>query len=311
MIPEAARVWARYRELRRDNADMAVAPEGCAPSVVAKGLNNAGNVGGDLFDVAGLRKAEVFEARRPDISVVIPTKNTRALLEQCVDAVHAHAAYPTEVIVVDGDSTDGSMSAMESRARVRAVRISPWKSFANSCNVGASLADGRVIIFLNSDAIPTAKWDVELMAALKIKGAGAAGPMSNMVKGKQFDYEAKYVATKDDPRPHERYAWAKYCERSGKVVETHDISGMCLAINADCWDDVGEFDERFEPGNFEDNDWCARAHLRGYRLFIARGSYVHHLGMKTYEANGLNNRNAFEVNHRRFLEKWTSDLQVA
>ncbi len=52
------------------------------------------------------------------VSVVIPTLNEAGTIENAVTTVHKHLVYPHEIIIVDGNSTDGTIEKSRKRAYV-------------------------------------------------------------------------------------------------------------------------------------------------------------------------------------------------
>ena len=89
---------------------------------------------------------------RPELSVVIPSWNTRELLRVCLEKL-AEADLPShEVIVVDNGSEDDSADWIaENRADVVLVRNERNEGFAIACNQGMRRAEGEWVLLLNSD----------------------------------------------------------------------------------------------------------------------------------------------------------------
>ncbi|MGE3497578.1 MAG: glycosyltransferase [Candidatus Binatia bacterium] len=87
----------------------------------------------------------------PDVSVIIPTHNRRALVCEAVDSVVAQRAVEAEIIVVDDGSTDGTHDTLARfGARIRCVR-QPHRGVSAARNAGARLAVGAWLAFLDSD----------------------------------------------------------------------------------------------------------------------------------------------------------------
>ena len=80
--------------------------------------------------------------------------------------------------------------------------------------------------------------------------------------------------------------------------------GFCLAVRTSSFRALGGFDERFEVGGFEDDDLCRRLLEADLRLLIAHGSFVHHHGHASFDANDLDWRVTQGENRIRFEEKW-------
>jgi glycosyltransferase involved in cell wall biosynthesis len=88
----------------------------------------------------------------PKITIVTPSYNQAAFLEQTIRSVVLQNYPNLEYIVIDGGSTDGSVEILE--------KYSPWISYWQSekdegqgqaINKGFSLASGEIFAWLNSD----------------------------------------------------------------------------------------------------------------------------------------------------------------
>jgi rhamnosyltransferase len=99
-------------------------------------------------------------ARTVEVSVVIPVKDGRWYLEQSLPVLlNQNAPWEIEVIIIDSGSTDGTRELVDvtakSDSRVTMRRIEPGEfHHARTRNLGASMALGRYVVFLNGDAIP-------------------------------------------------------------------------------------------------------------------------------------------------------------
>jgi GT2 family glycosyltransferase len=66
---------------------------------------------------------------------------------------------------------------------------------------------------------------------------------------------------------------------------------------------IGYLDEGYEKGNFEDDDYCMRARMAGYKLAIAKNSFVYHHGTITFKKNRISHSQYMERNRERFYKK--------
>jgi rSAM/selenodomain-associated transferase 2 len=85
------------------------------------------------------------------ISVIIPTLNEAKDLPQTLACLAASAL--TEIIIVDGGSTDGTLSlAQEFCARTANARvITASQGRARQMNEGAKVSEGEILLFLHAD----------------------------------------------------------------------------------------------------------------------------------------------------------------
>jgi glycosyltransferase involved in cell wall biosynthesis len=87
----------------------------------------------------------------PEVSVVIPTYNRRAMLLEAIDSVHAQSAHVFELIVIDDGSTDGTAEHLTRiDEMIRFDRIE-HRGPAAARNRGVAIARAPLVAFLDSD----------------------------------------------------------------------------------------------------------------------------------------------------------------
>jgi GT2 family glycosyltransferase len=238
-------------------------------------------------------------------SIVIPCLNHLRYTVEAVESVVKHTE-DFELIVVDGGSTDGTWAWVHNfRLPDHAftpLSLKEHPGFPTQANAGLKVAKGDFLILLNNDVVVTPRW-AELLSQAITEGAekvavdrvGLAGPLSNSVAGRQAYLQASYTAETLD-----QFAVTHAADNEGAVFLTGFLSGFCLMISRECFQDVGLLDETFNPGGFEDNKLILTAEAMGWRGVIAPAAFVHHHGSKTIGAppfthmqGGLANRQQF------------------
>lgn len=223
--------------------------------------------------------------QRPAASIVILAWNEWELTQACLDSLRPTLGLHDEVIVIDNGSTDGTGGGIRRFPWVRVVTNPENRGFAAGCNQGAALASRDVVVFLNNDTLLAGRWLDALLSPFSDESVGATGPRSNFVSGPQLvenvDYNVSQIAK---IRPFVRHWEATH---QGQTSEAGFLVGFCLAVRRSTFESIGGFDEGFGIGGYEDDDLCARIRETGMRLFITHGSFVHHHGHRTFEANGL------------------------
>lgn len=98
----------------------------------------------------------------PSVSVIVPTYNRAALLEEAIASVLAQTFTDWELIVVDDGSTDATaaMLAKLDESRLRVVRVDHTGSPARVRNAGLAVARGKYVAFLDDDDL----WRPEKLA---------------------------------------------------------------------------------------------------------------------------------------------------
>lgn len=239
-------------------------------------------------------------------SIVIPTFNGLSLLRGCVEAIRLHTAEPYELIVVDNASDDGT-AAYCRRERIPFISMPENAGFPAACNRGLMLASGDELLLLNNDVTVTKGWLGNLKSALySSRDVGIVGPVTNYASGRQ-QVEVSYGSIAEFQAAAER----ANVPDPGKWRETKRLVGLCLLFKREVLDRVGLLDERFSPGHYEDDDFCMRARLWGYRLLIAGDCLVHHEGSasfkEVYRGGWLQ---LIEQGRRRYIDKWGVDPAI-
>ncbi|GEM_PF-449969 len=105
------------------------------------------------------------------VSVVIPTYERKAVLEETVRALAAQTARPLEVIVVDDGSKDGTTELLHRLREELADRLDlvplrqPNLKQGRARNLGVAHAKGDLVLFLGDDTIPEPACVAEHLAA--------------------------------------------------------------------------------------------------------------------------------------------------
>ena len=124
-------------------------------------------------------------AAQPLITVVIPTRNRRRLLEEAVESVRRQTYPNWELIVVDDCSQDDTWSYLTSLQdpRIRAIRLEQHSERSAARNRGLAEARGEYVLFLDDDDL-LAPRSLELLAAEAARYPAAVGVAGGAL---QFD----------------------------------------------------------------------------------------------------------------------------
>lgn len=213
----------------------------------------------------------------PDISVIIVNHNGRRWLEACLSAVGAQDVPGVEVVLVDNDSSDGSLDLV--RERFRAVRLAPAErnlGFAEGNNLGARMARGRYLAFLNNDTEPAPDWARALRRALDVDPS--IGLATSQIV---YLHDPSIVDSAGDGYLRAGGAFKRlHGQPAALAGESADVFGACGAafmIRRDLFRELGGFDSDFFMV-YEDVDLSFRARLLGYRCVYAADAVVRHAG---------------------------------
>lgn len=213
-----------------------------------------------------------------DLSIIIVSWNTRALLERSLRSVFDTVRRPCEVFVVDNASADGSAEmVLEKFPQCRRI-VNPGNyGFARANNQAARLARGRFVLFLNSDAmlLPGAADGLAEFLETHPGYGGAACTLLNEDRTVQRSCRrfpsyltllALHTALRYRPfgrRLRSRLLMHDWDHRGDRDVD--QPAAACFLVRRDVLERVGLFDE----GCFllyNDVDLCLRIRRAGYAI---------------------------------------------
>jgi GT2 family glycosyltransferase/glycosyltransferase involved in cell wall biosynthesis len=260
--------------------------------------------------VPAAHEIQPYKKGRPSLtSIVIPVFNNLEYTRQCIDSLLVSTKLPIEVVIVNNASTDGTRDYLQSlRAGSDKFVVIENKvnvGFPGAVNQGLKAATGEYIVIANNDLIFTDQW-LERMLSLLLSqpNYGITAPMSNFVSGVQIDKEARYTTIEE----MFSYAGKRAVAERGKYFEFPRVAFLCVLFKKELLEKIGGLDERFAPGNFEDDDYCLRLQLAGYTCAIAQDVFIHHFGSKSFLADGEKKyQERLQKNRLLFVNKWGYD----
>jgi len=226
------------------------------------------------------------------VSVIIVNHDTRELLQRCLKSIiEQTVGIPYDIIVVDNDSTDGSVEMIRGEfPSVRLVENKENRGFAAANNQAISIAKGEVILLLNSDtevldgAIQKTLAFMERCPEASIVGCrllnrdGTLQPSCrsfpsvwNLFSESFFLYIV-FRRTK----LFGKYYMSFFDHDSIREVDV--VKGACMMVRKEVFDRVGLFDESYFMYS-EETDFCYRGKKAGYRVFFyPEGRIIHFEG---------------------------------
>jgi dolichol-phosphate hexosyltransferase len=131
------------------------------------------------------------------VSVVIPTLNEAGNIREALETIDRELAFPKEIIVVDGNSTDGTIEIVrETNAK---LIIEPRRGYGVALRVGMKAAKGDVVVMVDGDGTYEVKHvnrlihrmmetDAEMCLATRMYDPDKAMGLMNFVGNKLITY---------------------------------------------------------------------------------------------------------------------------
>lgn len=237
----------------------------------------------------------------PITSIIVLTHNKLDFTQACIDSIRRHTAPRTyELIVVDNASHDGTATWLCEQPDIVPILNPTNVGFPAGCNQGLRVARGDHILLLNNDTVVTPHWLEHLLTCLESDGRiGAVGPLTSSAS-----YYQSIPTTYRNAQEMDAFAWDVHKQNRGQWERRLKLVGFCILIKRAVIDVIGELDERFSPGNFEDDDLSLRVLLAGYDLVLCRDVFIHHAGSVTFREAATAFSDMLQVNAQKFSEKW-------
>ena len=212
------------------------------------------------------------------VSAIIVTRDGRELLEACLATLKpalAAVGAPTEIVVVDNGSRDGTQAAVKDGfPEVRLIELGENRGFAAGVNEGVRASAGDWVLLLNNDTTITRNAVVELLgAAERSPRVGSLAAQLRFARGGMINSAGFGV------------------DRLGVAFDHHlgeppdavapwvtEVFGACAGaalMRRAMLEDVGGFDESFFM-YLDDVDLAWRARMRGWRCLSVPTAVVHH-----------------------------------
>jgi len=209
----------------------------------------------------------------PFVSVIIVNHNAGELLFKTVYSV-LNSDYPKdklEVIIIDNGSTNGSMHLILNKfhpsSNFTVIRNRENLGWCKAVNMGIKMAKGDFIACLNHDVVVTDKWLKEVIRVMKANSKIAICQCYSLSPdGKAPDSAMNYLDLFG-------YAYSYVAEK--EPTEVTFAEAMAWVINRKVIDDIGDLDEDIFI-EYDDQDFCWRAILAGYKIVFVPSAIVYH-----------------------------------
>ena len=227
----------------------------------------------------------------PKVSIIIPNREMRPMLERCLNAVRENTEYDNyEVLVVENNSSSGEILDYYKRIQGKGgVRVIRWKgekngedkprfSFSAVNNFGVRHASGEYLVFLNNDVEVRKGWLGEMLSVCLRPEVGAAGAKLFYPDGK---VQSAGIVVGIGGTAGSLFAgmngdFSGYLHRASLMQDLSAVTAAMMMVRRSAFEEAGGFDEDL-PVAMNDVDLCLK--LRKAGLLIVFDPYaqaVHH-----------------------------------
>lgn len=239
-------------------------------------------------------------------SFIILSYNLLDYTKECIESIRKNTPESArEIVIVDNASKDGSVEWLKQQKDIILRANTENSGFPKGCNEGVEVAskENDIFLFNNDTHLPPNALFWLRMGLYEDESHGAVGSMANYVSNLQ---QIPFT----NPTTESLLDFAK----NNNIPMTHPyetktyLVGFALLIRRDVYNMVGNLDEQFSPGNYEDTDYGLRVMKAGYKNVLCKNSFIIHYGSKSFGKLADTYANIMHANAQKFTNKWDINI---
>lgn len=222
----------------------------------------------------------------PKISIIIPNKNSFALICRLLSQLDNNTFYSNlEIIIVDNGSTDQRVldfykSYGHKHPAAKFLIEEEQFNFSRAVNKGMKAASGDFMLLLNNDIeVIEPEWLTEMAACFSYPSTGIVGARL-LYPSKTIQHAGVIVGLGNYAGHWFLGSQANHPGPMSRLLVRQSLSavtGACMLISRRCMEQTGLFDEEAFAIAYNDIDYCLRASAAGFRVvYTPFATLIHH-----------------------------------
>jgi GT2 family glycosyltransferase len=221
----------------------------------------------------------------PLVSIIIPTRNGKLLVQQCIESLYRFTHYKNfEVLLVDNASDEVEsieyFKQLETKNKVKLLHYNSAFNYSAINNFAVQYSKGDVLLFMNNDIeLLHETWLDEMVMQVMREEVGCVGAKlyyPNMT----IQHAGVIVGLwgcAGHSHKHFKHTDSGYMNRL-KVVQNYSaVTAACMAVRKTVFNEVEGFNEEDLTVAFNDVDLCLKIQVKGYRnLWTPYAEMIHH-----------------------------------
>ena len=247
--------------------------------------------------------------QRPLVSIIVPTRDKRALLQTTLESIWSRTEYDRyEIIVIDNHSTDADavryLASLPPRCQVH-----QWNERFNYSainNAGVRHARGEQLLFLNNDVeVIQPDWLTAMLEHAQRPEVGAVG--ARLLYGDGRIQHAGVVVGINRVAANAFRSWPGQTIGNLRLADLtrncSAVTGACMMVPRRVFDEAGGFDENLRVV-LNDVDLCLKIRQRGYLVVYTPHALLYHYeGSSRGRLHPPPDERVFEARWKDFLDR--------
>ncbi len=266
-----------------------------------------------LIDALGTYWRIKYEPNiNPLVSIIIPTKDKKDLLEKCIFSILNKTSYKNfEIIIINNNSEQKEtydffdFLAKTYKDKIKIIDYNIPFNWSALNNYTAQYAEGDFYLFLNNDVeVINEDWLDEMVSHMAKKDVGIVG--AKLYYPNDTIQHAGVILGIHGVAGHiYRYSnksESGYFGRLLLVQELSAVTGACMLVKKEAFEKVNGFDESFAVA-FNDIDFCIRVREAGYKIIWTPYAELYHYEGISRSIDTIDNprfRKEIKIMHQRW-----------
>jgi GT2 family glycosyltransferase len=252
----------------------------------------------------------------PLVSLIIPTKNAKSLVQTCINSILSKTTYTHyEILLIDNNSDDPEAleyfeSLQKSQTNIRVLRYPYLFNYSAINNFAVKHAKGEIIGLINNDVeVISPNWLADMVGHAQRVDIGCVGAKllypDNRIQhagvvmgyGGGAGHAHKYF-----PRDHSGYLH--------RLVATNNFSAVtaaCLLVKKSVYELVNGLNEKDLTVAFNDVDFCLKVLELGFRnIYCAEAELYHYESVSRGFEDTKEKQQRFQSELHYLTTQWSS-----
>lgn len=253
----------------------------------------------------------------PLVSLIIPTRNRLSILQPCVESILEKTNYKNfEILILDNQSADKDILAwfttIQANSQVTVLNYNHPFNYSAINNFGVRHAKGSIIGLINNDVeVISANWLTEMVSHACREAIGCVGAKLYYSNG-QIQHAGVILGLGHVAGHAHRFAERNaegYFGRLQLVQNYSAVTGACLVVRREIYEQVGGLNERDLAVAYNDVDFCLRVRAAGYRnLWTPHAELYHHESVSRGDDDTPEKKARFDKEVAYMRATWAAEL---
>lgn len=316
-IPKILYHWRVHQESTADNPLSKMYAYDAGQKAIEQHLKRCGVTAEvSKTENLGFYRVKYQQEGSPLVSILIPNKDQKDTLDQCLKSIEARTDYENyEIIIIENNSTEQETFEYYKQIKNPKIRVIEWKDEFNYSainNFGVRHAKGEYLLFLNNDIeVINSDWLGEMLSNCQREEVGAVGAKlyypdntvqhAGVIVGIGGVAGSVFVGLKR--------GYTGYMHRASIQQNLSAVTAACMMVKKSAFEEVGGFEEELKVA-FNDIDFCLKIREKGHLIVYDPYVELYHYESKTRGAEDTTEKiRRFQSEIEYMRSHWSSILK--